>query len=152
MVYVRIAIYGRNTAAPYRIKHLKLQNTVRNVRSVTVYGPSQYGRYRIRYGAEPYSRLLYELWKLVARGEFHVLTDEISTSHHWAHYCNRSMMFCKTSSFVLTMPDRCASFNTYYQLILVCTNHKGHSQCYNNNMLRVDAISWSWWCPCVKPN
>ena len=39
VLYVRIAVYGRNTAVPYRIKHLRPQNTVRNVRSVTVYGP-----------------------------------------------------------------------------------------------------------------
>ena len=53
VLYVRIAVYGRITAVPYRTKHPKPQNTVRNVRSVTVYGPQQYGRYRIRYGAEP---------------------------------------------------------------------------------------------------
>ena len=39
MLYVRIAVYGRITAVPYRIKPLKPQNTVRNVRSVTVYEP-----------------------------------------------------------------------------------------------------------------
>ena len=39
VLYVRIAVYGRITAVPYRIKPLKPQNTVRNVRSVTVYGP-----------------------------------------------------------------------------------------------------------------
>ena len=39
VLYVRIAVYGRITAVPYCIKHLKPQNTVRNVRTVTVYGP-----------------------------------------------------------------------------------------------------------------
>ena len=55
MLYVRIAVYGRIRAAPYRKKVFKSQNTAVNVRSVTVLKPDNYGRNRIRYGEKPYS-------------------------------------------------------------------------------------------------
>ena len=55
VLYVRIAVYGRITAVPYRIKPLKPQNTVRNVRTVTVYGPPTIRPlpYTVRCGALP---------------------------------------------------------------------------------------------------